>query len=58
MVYDADPNLTNVLIDEDFKIWRVDFSRGFRLYKDLQSTKDLVPFAAWDCPREYDESRQ
>jgi hypothetical protein len=42
LVYDADPNLTNVLISEDFKIWRVDFSRAFRLHKDLQSPKDLV----------------
>lgn len=42
LVYDADANLTNVLIGEDFKIWRVDFSRSFRLYKNLQSTKDLT----------------
>jgi hypothetical protein len=42
LVYDADPNLTNVLIGADWKIWRIDFSRGFRLYKDLQSEKDLV----------------
>jgi hypothetical protein len=39
LVYDADPNLTNVLIGEDFKIWRVDFSRSFRLYKDLKDPK-------------------
>jgi hypothetical protein len=42
LVYDADPNLTNVLITEDFKIWRVDFSRAFRLHKDLQSPQDLA----------------
>ena len=42
LVYDADPNLTNVLIGENWQIWRIDFSRGFRQYKDLQSTKDLV----------------
>jgi hypothetical protein len=42
LVYDTDPNLTNVLIGEDWKIWRVDFSRAFRLNKDLKSTKDLV----------------
>jgi len=42
LVYDTDPNLTNVLIGEDWKIYRIDFSRAFRLYKDLQSTKDLV----------------
>lgn len=42
LIYDDDPNLTNVLISEDFKIWRVDFSRAFRLYKDLRNSKDLV----------------
>jgi hypothetical protein len=42
LVYDNDPNLTNVLIGQDFKIWRVDFSRAFRLYKDLRNPKDLV----------------
>jgi hypothetical protein len=42
LVYDDDPNLTNLLIGQDFKIWRVDFSRAFRLYKDLRNPKDLV----------------
>ena len=42
LVYDSDPNLTNVLIGEDWKIWRVDFTRAFRLYKDLRDPNDLV----------------
>jgi hypothetical protein len=42
LVYDDDPNLTNVLITEDWKIWRIDFSRAFRLYKDLRNPSDLV----------------
>jgi hypothetical protein len=42
LVYDNDPNLTNVVIGEDWKIWRVDFSRAFRLYKDLRNPGDLV----------------
>ncbi len=42
LVYDTDPNLTNVLIGEDWSIWRVDFSRAFRTGKDLQAPKDLV----------------
>ena len=42
LVYDDDPNLTNVLIGQDFKIWRVDFSRAFRRYEDLRNAKDLV----------------
>jgi hypothetical protein len=42
LVYDNDPNLTNVLIGEDWKIWRVDFTRAFRLHKDLRNPTDLV----------------
>src|SRR5207248_10761921 len=42
LVYDTDPNLTNVLIGEDWKIYRIDFTRGFRAQKDLQSVKDLA----------------
>src|ERR1700719_3005684 len=42
LVYDTDPNLTNVLIGEDWTIWRVDFSRAFRTSKDLRTPKNLV----------------
>jgi hypothetical protein len=42
LVDDSDPNLTNVLIGEDWKLWRVDFSRAFRLSKDLPNTKNLT----------------
>jgi hypothetical protein len=42
LVYDTDPNLTNVLIGEDWSIWRIDFSRAFRTGKDLQAPKDLM----------------
>src|SRR5437762_2522723 len=42
LVYDNDPNLTNVLIREDWKIWRIDFNRSFRTFKDLRNPGDLV----------------
>ncbi len=42
LVYDTDANLTNVLIGEDWKIWRIDFTRAFRRSKDLEDPKDLV----------------
>ena len=42
LFYDIDDNLTNVLITNDWKIWRVDFSRAFRLQHDLRNSKDLV----------------
>ena len=42
LVSDSDPNLTNVLIGEDWKIWRVDFSRAFRSNEELKAPNDLV----------------
>lgn len=42
LIYDTDTNLTNVLITEDWKIWRIDFSRAFRRYNTLMDPKDLV----------------
>jgi len=42
LVHDNDANLTNVLIGEDWKIWRVDFTRSFRLNKDLRDPNNLV----------------
>jgi hypothetical protein len=42
LVYDNDANLTNVLISPDWKIWRIDFSRGFRTFHTLKDPKDLV----------------
>ena len=42
LVYDTDPNLTNVLIGPDWKIYRIDFTRAFRLAKTLKNPKDLV----------------
>ena len=42
LVYDTDANLSNVLIGPGWKIWRVDFTRAFRLYPDLEDSRDLV----------------
>ena len=42
LVYDDDANLTNVVIDKDWKIWRIDFSRAFRQKKGLRDPGDLV----------------
>ncbi len=41
LVYDTDRNLGNVLITEDWKIFMVDFTRAFRLHKELPSQADL-----------------
>jgi hypothetical protein len=42
LVYDKDPNLTNLLIGQDWKIWRIDFTRAFRLSKDVETPKNLM----------------
>jgi hypothetical protein len=42
LVYDNDPNLTNVLIGQNWELYRVDFTRAFRLKKDLRNPEDLV----------------
>jgi len=42
LVYDSDPNLTNVVIGEDWTVWRIDFSRAFRSIKNIREPKNLV----------------
>jgi hypothetical protein len=42
LVYDTDPNLTNVLIGDDWTVWRIDFTRAFRAIKNLREPKNLV----------------
>jgi hypothetical protein len=42
LVYDTDANLTNVLIGDDWQIWRVDFTRAFRRSMNLVDPKNLV----------------
>jgi len=42
LVYDTDPNRTNVLIGEDWKIYMIDFTRAFRVRGELREPKNLV----------------
>jgi len=42
LVYDADPNLTNVLIGENWQLWRIDFTRAFRTSNELKDPGGLV----------------
>jgi hypothetical protein len=52
LVYDSDPNLTNVLITDDWKIWRIDFTRAFRRYKELKDPNaNLVHTAIGTCSK-------
>jgi hypothetical protein len=42
LVYDTDRNQGNMLITEDWKIWMIDFTRAFRLDRELQEPKNLT----------------
>jgi hypothetical protein len=41
LVYETDPNLTNVLMGEDWKIYMIDFTRAFRPRPDLREPRNL-----------------
>jgi hypothetical protein len=42
LVRDTDRNLTNVLITPEWKVFMIDFTRGFRLQPELMYNKDLA----------------
>jgi hypothetical protein len=42
LIYDSDPNLTNLLITKDWQIWIIDFTRAFRMMKDVANPKSLL----------------
>ncbi len=42
LAYDTDPNLTNLLIGEDWKVYMIDFTRAFRMDSDLANPKNLT----------------
>ena len=41
LVYDTDPNMTNLLISEDWHLWMIDFSRAFRLHTNLRQPQNV-----------------
>jgi len=41
LVYDTDRNRGNVLIGENWEVYMIDFSRAFRLYRDLKNVNNL-----------------
>jgi hypothetical protein len=42
LVFDTDRNQTNILISEEWKLWMIDFSRAFRIHRELNNPKNLV----------------
>jgi len=41
LIYNFDRNLTNLLIDKDWRIWMIDHSRAFKVFGDVKTPKDL-----------------
>ncbi len=41
LVYDNDPNVTNVLVGENWEVYMIDFTRAFRLHEKLPNPKNL-----------------
>ncbi len=42
LVHDTDPNTTNVLISKDWHLWMIDFSRAFRISKELRNRTNIT----------------
>jgi hypothetical protein len=43
LIYNFDRNLTNLLICSDWRVWMIDHSRAFKVFKDLKNAHDLGP---------------
>ena len=46
VIYNFDRNLHNLLIDSDWRIWMIDHSRGFKIFKEVKTPKNLGPRCA------------
>lgn len=42
LVHNNDPNIGNLLISKNWKIWMIDFTRAFQPHKELQKPANLV----------------
>ena len=42
LVYDTDINVTNVLITDDWRLYMIDFTRAFRLHKEIKNKENLT----------------
>jgi hypothetical protein len=41
LIYNFDRNLGNLLIDRDWRVWMIDHTRAFKIFKDIKSEKNL-----------------
>jgi hypothetical protein len=42
LIYNFDRNLGNLLVDADWRIWMIDHTRAFKIFKDLKNEKNLA----------------
>jgi hypothetical protein len=42
LIYNTDRNLQNLLMTKDWRLWMIDHTRAFRMYKSLKEKKNLV----------------
>ena len=43
LIYNMDRNLGNLLIDKEWRIWMIDHSRAFKIFKKTREKKELGP---------------
>jgi hypothetical protein len=41
LIYNVDRNLGNLLIEKNWAIWMIDHTRGFKIFKDIKTPKNL-----------------
>jgi hypothetical protein len=46
LIFNVDRNLGNLLIDSEWRIWMIDHTRAFKVFKELNSPKNLGPKCA------------
>jgi len=46
LIYNTDRNLGNLLIDKDWRLWMIDHTRGFKMFSEPKSPKNLAPQCA------------
>ena len=46
LIFNVDRNLGNLLIDREWRIWMIDHTRAFKVFKDIKSPKPLGNYCA------------
>jgi hypothetical protein len=46
LIFNSDRNLGNLLIDSEWRIWMIDHTRAFKVFKDIKNPKSLGNYCA------------